>query len=106
MRRNASCGTTDAAEVSFRANGRTVVVTEKATNTIDTFPVWHGRVGDAAPHASAGATDAAVSPDHRTLAVRLADGSVATWQIGQDGSLTGAGIAPGTAIGSAGLIAD
>jgi 6-phosphogluconolactonase (cycloisomerase 2 family) len=56
--------------------------------------------------ASAGATDAAVSPDHRTLAVRLASGSVATWQIGQDGSLTSAGTAPGTAIGSAGLVAD
>jgi hypothetical protein len=47
-----------------------------------------------------------VSPDHRTLAVRLANGSVATWQIGQDGSLTGAGSAAGVAIGSAGLIAD
>jgi hypothetical protein len=56
--------------------------------------------------ASAGATDAAVSPDQRTLAVRLADGSVATWQIGLDGSLTSAGTAAGAAIGSAGLVAD
>jgi 6-phosphogluconolactonase len=193
---NPAGGTADAAQVSFTPNGNDVVVTERATNTIDTFAVSQELAGTATPHASAGttpygfdfdwrgdviiseaasgsassyrvrpfttitgalgntqraacwlvvsgtyayvvnaasasvssytinpdgsltlkqavaatasagATDAAVSPDHRTLAVRLADGSVATWHIGQDGSLTGAGIAPGTAIGSAGLIAD
>jgi 6-phosphogluconolactonase len=193
---NPNGGTTDAAEVAFTPDGRSVVVTEKASNTIDTFAVAQGLAGAAAPHASAGttpygfdfdragdaivseaasgsassyrvqpfatitgalantqraacwlvvsgshayvvnaasasissyvissdgsltldqavaatasagATDAAVSPDHRTLAVRLANGSVATWQIGQDGSLTGAGSAAGVAIGSAGLIAD
>jgi 6-phosphogluconolactonase len=193
---NPNGGTTDAAEVAFTPDGRTVVVTEKATNTIDTFAVSHGLACTATPHASAGttpygfdfdrsgdlivseaasgsassyhvrpfttltgalantqraacwlvvsgshayvvnaasasissyavnadgsltldqavaatasagATDAAVSPDHRTLAVRLAGGSVATWQIGTDGSLTSAGSAAGTAIGSAGLVAD
>ena len=193
---NPAGGTADAAQVSFTPNGNYVVVTERATNSIDTFQVSQGLAGTATPHASAGttpygfdfdrsgdlivseaasgsassyrirpfttitgaladsqraacwlvvsgshayvvnaasasissytinpdgsltlsqavaatasagATDAAVSPDHRTLAVRLANGSVATWQIGQDGSLTGAGVAPGSAIGSAGLVAD
>ena len=193
---NPAGGTVDAAQVSFTPNGNELVVTERATNSIDTFAVSHGLAGTATSHASAGttpygfdfdrsgdllvseaasgsassyrvrpfttvtgaladtqraacwlvvsgshayvvnaasasissytinadgslelsqavaatasagATDAAVSPDHRTLAVRLAAGSVATWQIGQDGSLTSAGTAPGTAIGSAGLGAD
>jgi 6-phosphogluconolactonase len=193
---NPAGGTVDAAQVSFTPNGTELVVTERATNSIDTFPVSDGVAGSPTSHASAGttpygfdfdrrgdllvseaasgsassyrlrpfttltgglgdtqraacwlvvsgshayvvnaasasvssytvnadgsltlseavaatasagATDAAVSPDHRTLAVRLADGSVATWQIGQDGSLAGAGTAAGTAIGSAGLVAD
>jgi 6-phosphogluconolactonase (cycloisomerase 2 family) len=193
---NPSGGTADAAQVSITPNGNDVVVTERATNSIDVFPVSQGLAGPPTPHASAGttpygfdfdrsgdlivseaatgsvssyrlrpftavsgavtdtqraacwlvvsgshayvvnaasasvssytinpdgsltlsqavaatasagATDAAVSPDHRTLAVRLANGSVATWQIGQDGSLAAAGTAPGSAIGSAGLVAD
>jgi 6-phosphogluconolactonase len=193
---NPAGGTADAAQVSFTPNGNDVVVTERATNSIDTFAVSQGLAGPATSHssagttpygfdfdrsgdlivseaasgsassyrvrpfttlsgavgdtqraacwlvvsgshayvvnaasasissytidsdgslelsqavaatASAGATDAAVSPDHRTLAVRLANGSVSTWQIAEDGSLTGAGTAPGTAIGSAGLVAD
>jgi len=56
--------------------------------------------------ASAGATDAAVSPDQRTLAVRLSDGSVQTWKINGDGTLTGVGTATGSAAGPAGLVAD
>jgi 6-phosphogluconolactonase (cycloisomerase 2 family) len=193
---NPSGGTADAAQVSFTPDGNDVVVTERATQTIDTFAVSHGLAGTATPHpsagttpygfdfdrsgdvivseaasgsassyrvrpfttisgavgdtqraacwlvvsgshayvvnaasasvssytiapdgslaldqaiaatTSAGATDAAVSPDHRTLAVRLASGSVATWQIGRDGGLTDARTAPGSAIGSAGLVAD
>jgi 6-phosphogluconolactonase (cycloisomerase 2 family) len=193
---NRAGGTVDAAQVSFTPNGNELVVTERATNSIDTFAVSHGLAGTATSHASAGttpygfdfdrqgdllvseaasgsassyrvrpfttvtgaladtqraacwlvvsgshayvvnaasasissytinsdgsltlsqaiaaspsagATDAAVSPDHRTLAVRLASGSVATWQIGQDGSLASAGTAAGTAIGSAGLVTD
>jgi 6-phosphogluconolactonase (cycloisomerase 2 family) len=193
---NPNGGATDAAEVAFTPDGRSLVVTEKASNAIDTFAVSDGMAGLATAHASAGttpygfafdragdaivseaasgsassyrvepfatitgalantqraacwlvvsgryayvvnaasasissytihsdgsltlsqavaatasagATDAAVSPDHRTLAVRLATGSVETWQIGRDGALTGAGTAPATATGSAGLIAD
>jgi 6-phosphogluconolactonase (cycloisomerase 2 family) len=193
---NPAGGTRDAAQVSFTPDGRTVVVTERATNTIDTFDVVHGLAGTPTPHASAGttpygfdfdrvghllvseaasgsassysvrpfttitgalpdtqraacwlvvagahayvvnaasatvssyaigtdgsltlqdpiagtatpgATDAAVSPDARTLAVRLADGSVETWQIEHDGGLTPVGTAAASAIGSAGLVAD
>jgi 6-phosphogluconolactonase (cycloisomerase 2 family) len=193
---NPAGGTVDAAQVAFTPNGNDVVVTERATNSIDTFAVSQGLAGTATSHASAGtvpygfdfdqqgdlivseaasgsassyrvrpfttitgalasgqraacwlvtsgshayvvnaasasvssyaigsdgslildqavaattpagATDAAVSPDHRTLAVRLASGAVQTWQISQDGSLSSAGTAAGTAIGSAGLVAD
>jgi 6-phosphogluconolactonase (cycloisomerase 2 family) len=193
---NPTGGTRDAAQVAFTPDGRTLVVTERATNTIDTFAVSHGVAGTATPHASAGttpygfdfdhlghllvseaasgsassyrirpfttitgavpdtqraacwlvvagdhayvvnaasasvssyaigtdgslslqdavagtasagATDAAVSPDQRTLAVRLADGSVETWRVEDGGALTPVGTAPGTAIGSAGLVAD
>ncbi|HEX5090524.1 MAG TPA: beta-propeller fold lactonase family protein [Nocardioides sp.] len=193
---NPAGGITDAAQVSFAPDGRTIVVTEKASNTIDTFAVRHGLATAATPHraagttpygfdfdraghaivseaasgsassyglqpfrtitaaladtqraacwlvvarghafvvnaasasvssyaigpdgsltlrqavagtASAGATDAAVSPDQRTLAVRLADGSVQTWKINGDGSLTSVGTAAASAIGSAGLVAD
>ena len=42
----------------------------------------------------------------RTLVVRLVDGSVASRRMGPDGTLTAAGTATGTAIGSAGLVAD
>jgi 6-phosphogluconolactonase len=193
---NPAGGTTDAAQVSFTPNGRALVVTEKAANTIDVFRMHRGYAGPATPHASAGTTpygfdfdrrghaivseaatgsassyrvlpfetispavantqraacwlvvsgsyayvvnaastsissyaiaadgsltlvqavaattgagptDAAVTPDGRTLAVRQGDGSVATWQIGDGGRLTAVGAAPGTAFGTAGLVAD
>jgi 6-phosphogluconolactonase (cycloisomerase 2 family) len=193
---NPAGGTTDAAQVAFTPNGRSLVVTEKASNTIDTFRVVGGYAGPASAHASAGttpygfdfdraghaivseaasgsassyrvqpfatitgalantqraacwlvvgddiayvvnaasrsistyaiandgslslmeavaattgagATDAAVSPDGRHLAVRQGDGSVASWRIGPAGSLTAAGTAPGTAFGTAGIVAD
>jgi 6-phosphogluconolactonase (cycloisomerase 2 family) len=54
----------------------------------------------------AGPTDAAVSPDRRTLSVRLGDGSVSSFAIGGHGQLTPAGTAAGTAYGPAGLTAD
>jgi 6-phosphogluconolactonase (cycloisomerase 2 family) len=195
---NSAGGAAGAAEVSFAPDGRTLVVTEKATNMIDTFNVSHGYAGDATPHPSAGTTpygfafdrrgdaivseaatgsassyrvrpftpitkalsttqraacwvvvarhhayvvnaasssissyrvsrdgalalvaavaastgagptDAAVSPDQRTMSVRLGDGSVASFHIGDDGALTTIGTAPATAaaFGIAGLVAD
>ncbi len=193
---NPAGGTTDAAQVSFTPDGRSLVVTEKAANTIDTFTVFGGYAGQARPHASAGttpygfdfdrrghaivseaatgsassyrvrpfgtitgalangqkaacwlvvardhayvvnaasnsissyriardgslslvaavaattapgATDAAVSPDQRSLSVRLGDGSVASYRIASDGSLTSTGTAAATAFGTSGLAAD
>jgi 6-phosphogluconolactonase (cycloisomerase 2 family) len=193
---NPAGGTTDAAQVSFTPNGRALVVTEKASNTIDTFNVVRGLARRATPHASAGTTpygfdfdrhghaivseastgstssyrvrpfrvvtaalgdtqlaacwvavagdhayvvnsastsissytiardgtltlasavaattdagptDAAVSPDQRTLSVRLGDGSLASFRIGHDGGLTSTGTAAATAYGTAGLVAD
>ena len=193
---NPAGGTTDAAQVSFTPDGRSLVVTEKAANRIETFGVVGGSAGHARPHASAGTTpygfdfdkrgraivseaatgsvssyrvrpfgvitsalpdtqlaacwvavagdlayvvnaaspsissyriapdgsltleaavaattgagptDAAVSPDRRTLSVRLGDGSVSSFTIGGHGQLTPAGTAAGTAYGPAGLTAD
>ncbi|MGZ4517723.1 MAG: lactonase family protein [Mycobacteriaceae bacterium] len=195
---NPAGGPAGAAEVSFTPDGRNLVVTEKATNLIDTFTVSDGYAGDATPHPSAGTTpygfafdrhghaivseaatgsassyrvrpfaaitralsttqraacwvvvagshayvvnaasssissyrvapngaltltaavaastgagptDAAVSPDQRTMSVRLGDGSVASFHIEDDGALTTIGTAPAIAqaFGIAGLVAD
>jgi 6-phosphogluconolactonase (cycloisomerase 2 family) len=45
-----------AAQISFDSNGRTLVVTEKATSRIDVFPVDHGVAGPATVVTSSGAT--------------------------------------------------
>ncbi len=194
---NPAGGLTDAAQVQFSPNGRTLVVTER-TGTIDTFVVRAGHAGGATPHASAGSvpygfdfdrrgtlvvseaatgsassydvapgfrsitaaladtqaaacwlvvsgsyawvvnaasssissyriahdgslvlvepvaastgagpTDAAVAPEGRSLHVRMRDGSVASYVIGRDGSLTSAGSQfVTTSFGVAGLVAD
>ncbi|MFN8476067.1 MAG: beta-propeller fold lactonase family protein [Anaerolineae bacterium] len=48
---------TGPAQVSFSPDGNTLVVTEKATNKIDTYKVgWNGAAGAPTVHASAGAT--------------------------------------------------
>jgi 6-phosphogluconolactonase len=44
------------AEIAFSPDGNTLVVTEKATNLIDTFRVRHGIAGQVKTHASAGMT--------------------------------------------------
>ena len=55
----------------------------------------------------AGPTDATVSPDGRSLHVRMRDGSISSYAIGRDGSLTSLGSAfVATAFGTAGLVAD
>jgi 6-phosphogluconolactonase (cycloisomerase 2 family) len=49
--------TTDPAQVSFSPDGRTLVVTEKATNMIVTYRVrWWGLLGEPEAHESAGQT--------------------------------------------------
>lgn len=66
---NPTGGSTDAAQVSFTPNGRSLVVTEKASNTIDTFRVSHGYAGSATPHASAGTTPYGFDFDRRGHAI-------------------------------------
>jgi 6-phosphogluconolactonase (cycloisomerase 2 family) len=44
------------AEIAFSPDGNTLVVTEKATNLIDTFRVRHGIAGQVNTHASSGMT--------------------------------------------------
>lgn len=51
---NPAGGLTDAAQVQFSPSGRTLVVTEKGANNIDTFRVRGGYAGSARAHASAG----------------------------------------------------
>jgi 6-phosphogluconolactonase (cycloisomerase 2 family) len=95
-------------------DGRFAYVVNAASASISSYAI--GRRGAlrlreaVAATTGAGPTDAAVSPDRRTLAVRLGDGSVATWEVHRDGSLTSAGTAAGTsagtAVGPAGLVAD
>ena len=195
---NPAGGLADAAQVAFTPNGRDLVVTERASNAIDTFPVRAGYAGQPTSHAAAGRvpygfdfdrrgtlvvseaatgsassydvapgfrnltealadtqaaacwvvvsgdyawvvnaasasvssyriagdgsltlvdavaastgagpTDAAVSPDGRSLHVRMSGGTVASYTIGRDGSLTPAGTSFDTAtFGVGGLVAD
>lgn len=53
---NPAGGLTDAAEVAFSPDGDTLVVTENASNAIDTFAVRLGRADAAQSHPSAGQT--------------------------------------------------
>lgn len=101
-------GLTDAAQVQFSPNGRTLVVTERGSNAIDTFAVSHGFLGQASSHPSAGqvpygfdfdrngtlvvseaATGSAssydLSPGFRTLSGALADTQAAAcWLVVSD----------------------
>lgn len=53
------------AQISFDRDGRRLVVTEKATNTIDVLPVRRGVAGAAVSNASAGATPFGFAIDDR-----------------------------------------
>ena len=56
------------AEIAFAPDGRTLVVTNKGTNTIDTFAVgFFGRAGAAVSHPSNGATPFGFAFDHAGL---------------------------------------
>ncbi|TPG18185.1 lactonase family protein [Pedococcus bigeumensis] len=80
---NAAGGTTDAAQISFTPDGRSLVVTEKATNRIETFGVVRGYAGDARPHASAGTTPYGFDFDRRghLIVSEAATGSASSYRV-------------------------
>jgi 6-phosphogluconolactonase (cycloisomerase 2 family) len=80
---NPAGGLTDAAQVQFSPNGRTLVVTEKGANNIDTFTVRAGYAGPATPHASAGTVPYGFDFDRRgTLVVsEAATGSASSYDV-------------------------
>jgi 6-phosphogluconolactonase (cycloisomerase 2 family) len=89
---NPAGGTTDAAQVAFAPDGRTLVVTEKATNTIDTFAVVGGYAGQATPHTSAGTTPYGFDFDGGGHAIvsEAATGSASSYRVRPFKTITGA----------------
>ena len=80
---NPAGGLTDAAQVQLSPNGRTLVVTERASNAIDTFTVRAGYAGDATSHPAAGAVPYGFDFDRRgTLVVsEAATGSASSYDV-------------------------
>lgn len=84
------------AQISFNPTGQVLVVTEKATSTIDTFTVDASGVASAAiPHASNGATPFGFAFDNKgDLIVSEVGGglggtsALSSYAVGADGSLT------------------
>jgi 6-phosphogluconolactonase len=84
---NPAGGTTDAAQIQFTPDGSTLLVTEKASNTLDTFAVRGGYAGRAVPHAAAGSTPYGFDFDARGHAVvsEAASGSVSSYDVSRRG---------------------
>jgi 6-phosphogluconolactonase (cycloisomerase 2 family) len=82
-------GAAGAAQIQFSPNGKSLVVTEKASSTIDTFAVGSdGRAGAATTSASVGATPFGFDFDaHGHLLVSNASGSASSYAVGADGLL-------------------
>ena len=73
------------AQISFNSDGTSLVVTEKSTNLLDTYPVVGGVASAATTHASAGATPFGFAFDrHNHAIVSEASGSVSSYLV--DGS--------------------
>ena len=76
-------GTADAAQISIQPNGRHIIVTERANNAIESFPLSHGYAGTAVSTPSAGATPYGFDFDRRGHAlVSEAAGSASSYSIG------------------------
>jgi 6-phosphogluconolactonase len=94
--RGLSDTSTGPAQVSFNTDGDVLVVTEKATNLIDTFTVdSNGVAGPVSTHASSGTTPFgfAIGKRDQVIVSEAAGGapdqsSVSSYQLGKDGSLT------------------
>ena len=80
---NPAGGLTDAAQVQLSPNGRTLVVTERGSNAIDTFTVRAGYAGDATSHPASGAVPYGFDFDKRgTLIVsEAASGSASSYDV-------------------------
>jgi 6-phosphogluconolactonase (cycloisomerase 2 family) len=104
-------GDTQAAACWLVVSGDYAWVVNAASASISTYRIAHDGslelVDAVAASTGAGPTDAAVSPDGDSLHVRMRDGSVSSFAIGSEGSLTSAGSAfVSAAFGVAGLVAD
>lgn len=99
-----SAANTGPAQISFNADGDVLVVTEKATNLIDTFMVdSNGVAGPVNTHVSAGTTPFgfAIGKRDQVIVSEAAGGatdqsSVSSYQLGKDGSLAVISPAVGT----------
>ena len=82
---NAAGGITDAAQIQFTPDGSSLLVTEKASNTLDTFAVRGGYAGYAVPHAAAGTTPYGFDFDARGHAIvsEAASGSASSYSVGR-----------------------
>ena len=93
--RSLSDANTGPAQISFNTDGDVLVVTEKATNLIDTFTVGaDGVAGPVSTHASSGTTPFgfAIGKRDQVIVSEAAGGapdqsSVSSYQLGKDGSL-------------------
>jgi 6-phosphogluconolactonase len=87
-----SAASTSPAQVGFSADGDTVIVTERATNVVDTYAVSrHGLLTGPFAHSSAGPTPFGFAvTKHNTLLVSEAGvgGGASTYRISQAGALT------------------
>jgi len=83
-------GSAGPAQVSFAPNGKTLVVTEKASSTIDTYPVGdHGVAGPPIVNAAVGATPFGFDFDKRgNVLTSNAAGSASSYDIAANGSLS------------------
>jgi 6-phosphogluconolactonase len=87
-----SAASTSPAQVGFGADGDTIVVTERATNVVDTYTVSRsGRLTGPFVHASAGPTPfgfAVTKPNTLLVSEAGTGGGASTYRIGDAGALT------------------
>jgi 6-phosphogluconolactonase len=85
-----AAGSSGPAQVSFTPNGKVLVVTEKNSNTIDTYAVGeHGVAGPPTAHASSGATPFGFDfGKHGDLLVSEASGGASSYDVANSGSVT------------------
>jgi 6-phosphogluconolactonase len=77
-------GTADAAQISIQPNGSHLIVTERANNAIEVFPLHHGYAGPATSTPSAGATPYGFDFDfHGQVLVSEAAGSASSYTLGR-----------------------